>query len=417
MPRAFNNSLQSTISPCPLVGKHWRRDGEPSFGIDATKQLLWALWGEPELHAVGGGANQAAIDGPVLTHRQLVEVTHEGVVSFDALVLPVDPLLQRDGDASDATAIANRVTVMEPQAMAKDFDVVDVPVADVEADAWLLAVVAGKALVHQPFVAGGRSIARSHLVCRAAMVPEAAWHDDLLKIAVFQEVIKASNDGTLAFDQLLCRAEQLRLDLIRMQPVVYQITAKPDNAFAHFSGGAEHPHNPQCVAEQVGGTFMEDTNVVVVEVADRCGIDVGTAMPVRAEQQWHGLAAFACGACGKRCGLLNVTDLQCRGQLLLQAFDFCQQSILIAGLVANLLSESAVLNLQLRQCFLRVSLAIGAVPSLAIQFTAGFISIQQIRRKFLPATTCAATSELELLVCRHIAQARALIVTIDANRI
>lgn len=113
-----------------------------------------------------------------------MEVTHEGVVSFDALVLPVDPFLQRDGDTSNATAIADRVTVMEPQTMAKDFDVVNVPVADVEADAWLIAVVTCKALVHQPFVAGGGGIARSHLVGGAAMVPETAWQDDLLEVAV-----------------------------------------------------------------------------------------------------------------------------------------------------------------------------------------------------------------------------------------
>jgi len=113
-----------------------------------------------------------------------MEVTHEGVVSFDALVLPVDPFLQRDGDTSDATAVADRVTVMEPQAMAKDFDVVNVPVADVEADAWLIAVVTGKALVHQPFVAGGRGIACSHLVGCAAMVAEGAGDDELLEVAV-----------------------------------------------------------------------------------------------------------------------------------------------------------------------------------------------------------------------------------------
>ena len=70
-----------------------------------------------------------------------MKMTHEGVVSLDALVLPVDPFLQRDGDATDATAVADCVTMMEAQPMAQDVDVMDVAVADVENEAILMLVM------------------------------------------------------------------------------------------------------------------------------------------------------------------------------------------------------------------------------------------------------------------------------------
>ena len=64
-----------------------------------------------------------------------MEVAHKGMVSLDALILPVDPFLQRDRDAANSTAIANGITVMEAELMAEHVDVENVPVADVEADA------------------------------------------------------------------------------------------------------------------------------------------------------------------------------------------------------------------------------------------------------------------------------------------
>jgi hypothetical protein len=48
-----------------------------------------------------------------------MEVPHEGVVSFDALVLPVDPFLERDRDAANTTAVPDGIAVVKPQAMAK----------------------------------------------------------------------------------------------------------------------------------------------------------------------------------------------------------------------------------------------------------------------------------------------------------
>ncbi len=135
-----------------------------------------------------------------------MEVPHEGVVSFDALVLAVDPFLERYRDAANTAAVSNGIAVVKPQSMAKDVHVMDVPVADVKADAGFLAVMPSKGLVHQPFVAGGCSIPGSHLFRCPAVISEAARHDDLLKVAVLQEVIKTSNDGAFAFDQLLRRA-------------------------------------------------------------------------------------------------------------------------------------------------------------------------------------------------------------------
>jgi hypothetical protein len=209
-----------------------------------------------------------------------MEVPHKGVVSLDALVLPVDPFLERDRYAANTTAVSDGIAVVKPQAMAKDIHVMDVPIADVKADAWLLAVMPPQALIHQPFVAGGCSIAGSHLLRCPAVISEAARDDDLLEVAVLQEVIKASNDGAFAFNQLLRRAEHLSLNLIRMQPVVDQITTKPNDASAHFCGRAEHPHNPQRVAEKVGCTFVEDVDVISVQTADRGRIDDGAAVPI-----------------------------------------------------------------------------------------------------------------------------------------
>jgi len=46
-----------------------------------------------------------------------MEMAHKGVVSFDALVLTIDPFLQRDRDTTDAAAIADGIAMMEPQTM------------------------------------------------------------------------------------------------------------------------------------------------------------------------------------------------------------------------------------------------------------------------------------------------------------
>ena len=64
-----------------------------------------------------------------------MEVTEEAVICADALVLPVDPFLQRDGDAADTAAVSDRVAMVKPQLVAQHVDVEDVPVADVKADA------------------------------------------------------------------------------------------------------------------------------------------------------------------------------------------------------------------------------------------------------------------------------------------
>jgi hypothetical protein len=113
-----------------------------------------------------------------------MEMPHEGVISFDALVLPVDPFLKRYRDAANTTAVPDGIAVVKPQAMAKDVHVMDVPIADVKADAWLVPVMPPQALIHQPFVAGGRGIAGSHLLRCPAVISEAARDDDLLKVAV-----------------------------------------------------------------------------------------------------------------------------------------------------------------------------------------------------------------------------------------
>ena len=45
-----------------LVGQDRGADGEATLGVDAAEKLLRTLWGEAELHAVGGGADQGAVD-------------------------------------------------------------------------------------------------------------------------------------------------------------------------------------------------------------------------------------------------------------------------------------------------------------------------------------------------------------------
>jgi hypothetical protein len=73
--------------------------------------------------------------------------------------------------------------------------------------------------------------------------------------------------------------------------------------------------------------------------------------------------------------------------LLLQALDLAEQSVLIAGLTADLIPQSAILDLQLRQCFLGVAFTFRAMPSFAVQLTAAFIAVEQISKQLLTATT------------------------------
>ena len=66
------------------------------------------------------------------------------------------------------------------------------------------------------------------------MVAVAAGDNDPLKIAMLQQVSKARHNCPLAFNQLLRWAQLLHLNLLRVEPVVDQVTAKP---YHHLGDG------------------------------------------------------------------------------------------------------------------------------------------------------------------------------------
>ena len=114
-----------------------------------------------------------------------LELTWPGcVVSFDALILPVDPFLQRHSDATNSTAVSNGIAMMKPQAMAEQIKVEQIAITDRELHAIIVPIVPLQRLIHQPFVTGGRCVTGPHFVSCSAVIAKAARKQDLFKITL-----------------------------------------------------------------------------------------------------------------------------------------------------------------------------------------------------------------------------------------
>ena len=158
-----------------------------------------------------------------------MKVALESVISADGGISSVDPLGKRNSQPADAALVTAGITMMEPHHLAQHGDVGDVSVGHLPRDARFIAEVPLERLIHEPLVAGGVAIACLHFLGSSSMVAVACRHNDSLKVAMLKQVTHTGDNRPLAFNQLLGGTQLLLLYLFRMQPVVDQVTAKPDD--------------------------------------------------------------------------------------------------------------------------------------------------------------------------------------------